>query len=278
MSCEPPFWKDISIIGRDFSLQYKPVCEHSVWNFIARFLILSVCLGLIASAVGGLTAFMVTLLCGIIIAFVIVAMTPTPIKKNQEQKHHVNHEETKKELSHSSSKDYHELPYTATVQPTMYPPSPATTEHFVNGGSTMGSVQPTGSPIGIIQMDAAPYSGSPLPEFTPPTSRNLFMNVLVDEMKYNPDRPEAAPVGHPTIKQTLDDFFRIQWFSDPTDVFGKNQGQRQFVTQPSTTIPNDQGSFANWLYKIPGKTCKEGGREACVSSTDGGQFVWLNQD
>lgn len=278
MSCEPPFWKDISIISRDFSLQYKPVCEHSVWNFIARFLLVSTFLGLIASAVGGLAAFMVTLLCGSIIAFVIVAMTSTPptsIKKNQEQH---RHEEKDKGLSNSSSMDYHELPYTATVHPTVYPPSPATTEHFVNGSSTMESVQPTGAPIGIIQVQAAPYSGSPLPEFTPPTSRNLFMNVLVDEMKYNPDRPEAAPVGHPTIKQTLDDFFRIQWFSDPTDVFGKNQGQRQFVTQPSTTVPNDQGAFANWLYKIPGKTCKEGGREGCASATDGGQFVWLNQD
>jgi hypothetical protein len=276
MSCEPPFWKDISIISRDFSLQYKPVCEHSVWNFIARFLLVSLFLGLIASAVGGFTAFMFTLLCGCIIAFIIVATTPTPVPVKRHPEH--KHQDSRPTGHREKGKDYHELPYTATVYPTVHPSEAGTKEHFVNGGSTIGSVQPTGSPIGIIQMDAAPYSGSPLPEFTPPTSRNLFMNVLVDEMKYNPDRPEAAPVGHPTIKQTLDDFFRIQWFSDPTDVFGKNQGQRQFVTQPSTTVPNDQGSFANWLYKIPGKTCKEGGREACASATDGGQFVWLNQD
>ena len=57
--------------------------------------------------------------------------------------------------------------------------------------------------------------------------------------------------------------------------FGKNQNQRQYVTQPSTTVPNDQGSFANWLYKIPGKTCKEGGREACLSGTDSGLIPWL---
>ena len=80
-----------------------------------------------------------------------------------------------------------------------------------------------------------------------------------------------------TVKQTIDDYFRVQWFSDPTDVFGKNQNQRQFITQPSTTVPNDQGAFANWLYRIPGKTCKEGGREACLAGTDGGQVPWLNQ-
>jgi len=99
----------------------------------------------------------------------------------------------------------------------------------------------------------------------------------VDEIKYNPDKKEAAQVDGSLVKQTLDDYFRIQWFSDPTDVFGKNQSQRQFVTQPSTTVPNDQGSFADWLYKIPGKTCKEGGREACLAGTDGGAVTWLNQ-
>ena len=138
--------------------------------------------------------------------------------------------------------------------------------------------------IGIILTTPLPstsnwdtYSGPALPDYTPPTARNLFMNVLLDEIKYNPDRPSAAPVDDPTVKQTFDDYFRIQWFSDPTDVFGKNQSQRQFVTQPSTTVPNDQGAFADWLYRIPGKTCKEGGREACLAGTDGGPIPWLNQ-
>ena len=141
------------------------------------------------------------------------------------------------------------------------------------------SVQPSNAEdvIGIVEVDASPYAGPSLPDYTPPTSKNLFMNVLLDEMKYNPDRPGAAPVGNPTVKQTLDDFFRVHWFSDPTDVFGKNQNQRQYVTQPSTTVPNDQGSFANWLYKIPGKTCKEGGRESCLSGTDTGTIPWLSQ-
>jgi hypothetical protein len=102
------------------------------------------------------------------------------------------------------------------------------------------------------------------------------MNLLVDQIKYYPDRAEAGPTNDPTIKQTLDDYFRIHWYSDPTDVFGKNQSQRQFITQPSTTVPNDQGSFADWLYRIPGKTCKEGGRSACLSGSDGGTIPWLN--
>ena len=113
-------------------------------------------------------------------------------------------------------------------------------------------------------------------KMTIPMPRNPFMNVLVDEIKYNPNRPEAAPIDAPVVKQTLDEFFRVQWFSDPTDVFGKSQSQRQFITMPSTTIPNDRESYQNWLYKIPGKTCKEGGREACVDGTAGAALPWLN--
>jgi hypothetical protein len=103
------------------------------------------------------------------------------------------------------------------------------------------------------------------------------MNILLDEYKYNSQRPPAAPVNNPAVGQVMDDYFRIQWHSDPTDIYGKKQSQRQFITQPSTTIPNDQGSFANWLYKIPGKTCKEGGRQACLVMTDNTQFPWMGQ-
>lgn len=111
---------------------------------------------------------------------------------------------------------------------------------------------------------------------TLPSPRNPFMNVLVDEIKYNPGRKEAKSIDDPVVKATLDDFFRVNWYSDPTDVFGKSQSQRSFVTMPSTTVPSDRESYQNWLYKIPGKTCKEGGREACVGGSSGGALPWLN--
>ena len=108
--------------------------------------------------------------------------------------------------------------------------------------------QPTGTPSTYKQTNEKQYS-----VFSPYKTYNIHRH-----QSYN----------------TLDDYFRVHWFSDPTDVFGKNQNQRQFITQPSTTVPNDQGSFANWLYKIPGKTCKEGGY--CLAGTDGGLMPWLS--
>lgn len=111
---------------------------------------------------------------------------------------------------------------------------------------------------------------------TRPNAKNPFMNVLLDEIQYNPTRGAAASVSDPDVSTTLDDYFRVQWVSDPTDVYGKSQSQRQFYTMPSTSVPNDQGSYQNWLYRIPGKTCKEGNRDACVPGTNGGSVPWLS--
>ena len=112
---------------------------------------------------------------------------------------------------------------------------------------------------------------------TNPTAMNPFMNVLMDEIKYNPTRPAAGPIGSLLVKATLSDFFKVQWTSDPTDVFGRSQSQRQFYTMPNTSIPADRASYQNWLYLIPGKTCKEGGCAQCTPGTDGGIIPWLTK-
>jgi hypothetical protein len=121
------------------------------------------------------------------------------------------------------------------------------------------------------------YTSPGVAVVTRPSAQNPFMNVLLDEIKYNPTRPPADFSTDPNNQVILDDFFRVQWNSDPTDVFGRSQGQRQFYTMPSTSIPNDQGSFQNWLYLIPGKTCKEGNRDACYPATNGASITILSQ-
>jgi hypothetical protein len=32
--CDPPFWKDFSILFRDFSLQFRPNCPHSALGIL----------------------------------------------------------------------------------------------------------------------------------------------------------------------------------------------------------------------------------------------------
>jgi len=127
-------------------------------------------------------------------------------------------------------------------------------------------------PAECIGEKRAPYECNT--KETTPIARNPFMNVLIDELKYNPTRPAAASVLDPTVRLDLDEFFKTEFYADPTDVFGRSQGQRQWVTMPSTSIPNDIDSYQNWLYRIPGKTCKEGGE--CLPGTDGAAIPWLN--
>ncbi len=131
------------------------------------------------------------------------------------------------------------------------------------------SSQPTGFATVLPNKYSSPY--------TNPTAKNPFMNILLDEIKNNPQRPPAAPVGDPLVKTSIEDYFQVQWVNDPTDVFGKTQGQRQFYTMPSTSIPNDRANLQNWLYAIPGKTCKEGGRDQCYPGTNGGAVPWLSK-
>jgi hypothetical protein len=195
-------------------------------------------------------SFAVCFLLAMIFATVVIMTTPPPRQQQKQQQ-----EEAFQDLS--------------------VPSSPASRGYSSSYRRNVNTI--VGVDSALPYNDAAPYSGPALPEYTPPAARNLFMNVLLDEIKYNPDRPPAAPVDNPIVKQTFDDYFKIQWFSDPTDIFGKSQSQRQFVTQPSTSVPNDQKSFQEWLYKIPGKTCKEGG--FCTNQGSAGTpYPWMGEN
>ena len=55
MDCEPPFWEHPAILYKHLTLQYKPVCEHSIMNFVARIMIVSIVVGAIGSLVAGLS-------------------------------------------------------------------------------------------------------------------------------------------------------------------------------------------------------------------------------
>jgi hypothetical protein len=110
---------------------------------------------------------------------------------------------------------------------------------------------------------------------TGPNAPNPFMNVLMDEINNNPAKPPAVYTNSPAVKKELDAYFQTSIYSDPGDVFQRNQGQRQFVTPPSTSVPNDAGSFQDWLFRVPEKTCKEGNMGACVSTNNSGRFPHL---
>jgi hypothetical protein len=91
-----------------------------------------------------------------------------------------------------------------------------------------------------------------------PTKENPFMNVLVNEYKEFPNRPSACDINNKKINKKAEQYFDINLYRDVDDIFERNSSSRNWHTVPSTTIPNDRDSFANWLYKT-GPTCKEKG-------------------
>ena len=80
-----------------------------------------------------------------------------------------------------------------------------------------------------------------------------------------PPPPKACPsYNNVGVQRRVEDLFNEDLYRDVNDIFGKNNSQRQFYTVPGSQVPNDQGSFAQWLYGTP-PTCKEGNRAACLA-------------
>lgn len=113
--------------------------------------------------------------------------------------------------------------------------------------------------------DPNPFIPSEQPVCTAPTNNNPFMNVLINEYVDNPTRPEACEYSD--VKDDLERGFHYNLYQDLGDnIWDKNNSQRQFFTMPYTTIPNNQGDFARWLYRV-GPVCKEN-QEACYRYED----------
>lgn len=99
-----------------------------------------------------------------------------------------------------------------------------------------------------------------------PTHNNPFMNVLISDITANPNRPPACYSEDPDTKEEIETFFNYNLYKDVDDVWDKRNSQREYVTQPSTTIPNDRDTFMKWCWNTP-YVCKDGDEDFCMSIT-----------
>lgn len=95
-----------------------------------------------------------------------------------------------------------------------------------------------------------------------PVINNPFMNALVFDSRL---RNSACDVIKPENQLAIEKEYNKYCIKDISDIYNHNSGRRQFYTVASTTYPNDQGGFANWLYRTP-PTCKEGNGAQCVAN------------
>ena len=91
---------------------------------------------------------------------------------------------------------------------------------------------------------------------------NPFMNPLPFDDRL---RNEACSGVNSVNKMKIEQYFNKGLYRPVNDIFNKSNSQREFYTVPSTTFPNNQTDFANWLYKTPA-TCKEGNGNQCVAN------------
>jgi hypothetical protein len=105
--------------------------------------------------------------------------------------------------------------------------------------------------------------------FDEPDSSNPFGNALVTDYEYNPKKKPAPPafnegVNEKILKQakTL-----VQELNPDQPNIGEQyvfeQSLRQFTSNPSTTIVNDQTGFADFCYGSM-TSCKEGNLFSCA--------------
>ena len=95
-----------------------------------------------------------------------------------------------------------------------------------------------------------------------PNTLNPFMNPLVFDSRL---RDSACDSIKEENQLKIEQEYNKYCIKDISDIFNHNSGRRQFYTVASTTYPNNQGGFANWLYKTP-PTCKEGNGAQCVAN------------
>jgi hypothetical protein len=115
--------------------------------------------------------------------------------------------------------------------------------------STLLEALPAGSCLADREPGAPPARGGGScgreSECVAPTGDNPFMNVSpVDDR----DRPAACDPLDPAVAAEIDSAFERDMYLGTDDVWARKTQSRQFMTMPSTTIPNDQTSFAEALY------------------------------
>lgn len=96
------------------------------------------------------------------------------------------------------------------------------------------------------------YAGVPVAPCRMPTVDNPHMNVMMGDYLNLPEgspivanRPAACDVTDPLVQRVVDASVPSLPQDDP---FADGRTDRQFYTMPSTTIPNDQKGYREFLY------------------------------
>lgn len=149
---------------------------------------------------------------------------------------------------------------------------------FTNGGEGDNDEPITGNLLTDVMIQNRPQEDIlDKSVFDPPNEHNPFSNVLMTDYDYNPNKKPAAPSYNNDINDSILNKTKTlvsninstqpditdKLYKDLGDELYFEQSMRQFYSNPSTTIPNDQASFADFCYGGM-VSCKEGNMFACA--------------
>ena len=121
---------------------------------------------------------------------------------------------------------------------------------------------------GVVQSTAEGFTNPEVYQalksnFTNPTNKNPFMNVLLPEIQDNPTRKMAAPAYNRAVEKQINEDtenFVVSNFDNDPQIKKKlfsnlgdslefeNFGQYNFYATANSRVPNDQKSFADFCY------------------------------
>ena len=113
--------------------------------------------------------------------------------------------------------------------------------------------------VSYYQLNSRPIENFEKQDFvkhTAPTDKNPLMNVLLPEINGNPNRrsalksylPETEKIINNKVKKQISKNVDARLFQGVNNELDLEYSMRNFYTNPSTTIPNDQEGFSQFLY------------------------------
>jgi len=102
-----------------------------------------------------------------------------------------------------------------------------------------------------------------------PNKDNPFMNTPFYDVAADKELPKSCTsYDNKGVQRKIEKEFDKGLYRNYTDIFGKENSQRQFFSVPGKQGIPDQSAFAHWLYRTS-DTCKEGNKIACLAVGDG---------
>lgn len=137
--------------------------------------------------------------------------------------------------------------------------------------------------LDLIRKNNIPISSN---IFQLPSSKNPFSNILVSDYSSGKTKKPAPPCDNPMVKNDILNKAKMlvqevnpqqndiadKLFKDINEKLNFEQSLRPFNSTPGTTIPNDQGAFADFCYGSM-VSCKNGNLFACARNLTNHQNI-----